>query len=237
MPNDSSVASPITVDSIRQIYLFQALGTEQLEKIVNATDRIELSAGHRLFNQGEPITRFFYVEHGRMKLYRLSIDGAEKVVDLIGPGRTFAEAVVFMDAQSGYPVNADALESTSVLGFDAPTFLGLLRQSNESCLKLMGVMSQRLRWQVNEIDRLALQNATTRFIGFILNPGGDSVVDGKHIELTVPKNVLASRLSIQPETFSRILARLSSAGLIRTDKQGITLVNVEKLRDLLKSPH
>lgn len=229
--------SPVSTDTLQDIYLFQAFDTQQLEAMVKATERIEIQAGERLFNHGAPIRRFFYLEHGRMKLYRLSPEGYEKVIDLIEPGRTFAEAVVFMESASGYPVNADALEPSRLLGFDARVFLDLLRQSNESCLRLLGFMSRRLRWQVNEIDRLALQNATTRFVGFVLNPGGDGTVIGDRIELDVPKNVLASRLSIQPETFSRILSRLSAEGLIRVENRGITLLDTERLRGLLQTPN
>lgn len=222
---------------LRGIYLFSAFDDRQLALISDVTEVISLDAGQRLFNQGDEIQRFFYVESGQMKLYRLSAEGYEKVIDLIGPKQTFAEAVVFMEPTSGYPVNADALEPTRVLGFDAPTFLELLRESNESCLKLMGAMSRRLRWQVNEIDRLTLHNATSRFVGFILRPGDGQLDNGKQIELKVPKNVLASRLSIQPETFSRILSRLSAAGLIKVEKHAITLVDIDGLRKQLETPN
>lgn len=229
-------ASEIHPDSLAPIYLFHALDDSQRAAMARVTERITLRQGRRLFNQGDEIKRFFYVETGHMKLYRLSADGDEKIIDLVGPGRTFAEAVVFMERQSGYPVNAEAIESTQLLGFDAGTFLDLLKQSNESCLALLGVMARRLRFQVNEIDRLALQNATARFIGYILNPGDEEIFDGKRINLNAPKNVLASRLSIQPETFSRILSRLSNAGLIKVEKQAITLLDVKGLRDQVVAP-
>jgi len=224
-------------ESLRDIYLFRALDARQLATIAKETERVSLESGQRLFSQGDEIKRFYYVESGYMKLYRLSADGDEKVIDLVGPGQTFAEAVVFMERMSGYPVNAEAIEPTQLLGFDAITFLDLLKHSNESCLQLLGVMARRLRFQVNEIDRLTLHNATSRFVSFILSPGSEEEIhDGKRIELNVPKNVLASRLSIQPETFSRILSRLSAAGLIKVEKQAITLLDVEGLRGQLESP-
>lgn len=229
-------SEPVRPDTLKSIYLFSAFDAGQMAAIANATERVSLAQGQRLFNQGDEIRRFFYVESGRMKLYRLSPDGDEKVIDLVGPRQTFAEAVVFMERAMGYPVNADALEATRLIGFDASTFLGLLKESNESCLQLMSAMSRRLRMHVNEIDRLALQNATSRFIGYILNAAYEEAAHGRRVELNVPKNVLASRLSIQPETFSRILSRLSSAGLIQVDRQSITLLDVDGLRNLLESP-
>lgn len=229
-------SNPVDADALRGIYLFSAFDARQMAAIAEATERVSLAQGERLFNQGDEIRRFFYVESGRIKLYRLSPDGDEKVIDLVGPNQTFAEAVVFMERTAGYPVNADALETTRLIGFDARTFLGLLKESNESCLQLMAAMSRRLRMHVNEIDRLALQNATSRFIGYILNAAYEDRAQGRRVELNVPKNVLASRLSIQPETFSRILSRLSSAGLIQVERQAITLLDVDGLRNLLESP-
>lgn len=227
-------AKPVTTDALRHIYLFSALDSGQMATIADTTERVSLAAGQRLFNQGDEIRRFYYVESGRIKLYRLSPDGDEKVIELIGPNQTFAEAVVFMERAAGYPVNADALEPTELIGFDASTLLGLLKESNETCLQLMAVMSQRLRKHVNEIDRLALQNATSRFIGYILNAAHEEGTRDGRIELNVPKNVLASRLSIQPETFSRILSRLSGAGLIQVERQAITLLDVDGLRRMLE---
>jgi len=224
-------------ESLKDIYLFRALTDAQRVTMARVAERVSLPQGRRLFDQGDEIKRFFYVESGYMKLYRLSADGDEKVIDLVGPRHTFAEAVVFMERQAGYPVNAEAIEPTRLIGFDAGTFLDLLKQSNESCLELLGVMARKLRFQVNEIDRLALQNATARFVSYILTPGDEEVCDGKRIELSVPKNVLASRLSIQPETFSRILSRLSNAGLIRVEKQAITLRDVDGLMKTLVNPN
>jgi CRP-like cAMP-binding protein len=229
--------SKIHADDLRDIYTFSAFDARQLATMSAVTDVIFLETGQRLFNQGDEIQRFFYVQSGQIKLYRLSAEGYEKVIDLIGPKQTFAEAVVFMEPISGYPVNADALSPSCLLGFDAQTFLTLLRQSNESCLRLMGIMSRRLRWQVNEIDRLTLHNATSRFVSFILSSGGSGVDDGQRVELSVPKNVLASRLSIQPETFSRILSRLSAAGLIKVEGQSVTLLDVDRLRQQLEAPN
>lgn len=228
-----------TVDTaaLANIYLFSAFDAAQKKTMAAAAERVSLAQGDRLFNQGDEIRRFFHLESGRMKLYRLSPEGDEKVIDLVAPGQTFAEAVVFMERTEGYPVNADALEASRLISFDASTFLGLLRESNESCLRLMGAMSRRLRMHVNEIDRLALQNATSRFIGYILNAASEEGTHGHRVELNAPKNVLASRLSIQPETFSRILSRLAGAGLIRVERQAVILVDVDALRSLLETPN
>jgi CRP-like cAMP-binding protein len=222
--------------TLKDIYLFQEFDDLQLETIAGSTKQFSLEPGQRLFNQGDPIERFYFLQQGQMKLYRLSVDGYEKVIDIVGAGQTFAEAVVFME-RDGYPVNAEALEASELLGFKAATFLKLLKESNDSCLRLMANMSQRLRWQLNEIDRLTLHSATFRFINFLLDPPASCRVNAGEVRLNVPKSVLASRLSIQPETFSRILSRLTGAGLIEVRREALKLLDVEALRDRVRDLH
>ncbi|MBE9561336.1 MAG: winged helix-turn-helix domain-containing protein [Proteobacteria bacterium] len=89
-------------------------------------------------------------------------------------------------------------------------------------------MSQRLHMWINEIDQLTLQSATYRLINYLLY----QVPDGNNsykIEFLIPKHVIASRLSIQPETFSRILNSLNKAELIRVDARTIYIDNVDRL--------
>ena len=228
--------APMTTDLtevLKTIYLFQSLSDQQLNLVAKTTRCYALGAGERLFSQGDPIERFFFLQSGQVKLYRLSPDGDEKIIELVCAGQAFAEAVVFM-GKHGYPVNADVLVASELLGFDAHVFMDLLKQSNETCLRLMADMSVRLRSQVNEIDRLTLHSATFRFINYLLDPPPNCMVSAEEIRLNVPKSVLASRLSIQPETFSRILSRLANAGLIEVRRESIRLLDTASLQARLQ---
>ncbi len=227
--------SAVDPSNLKQIYLFSALGDSQLREIAANTKHKTLKAGERLFHQGDPCDYFFFLRRGQIKLFRLSRDGDEKVIYVVLGGQTFAEAVMFMERKEGYPVNAETLESSDLLCFDSKTFVTLLKRSPDTCLRVMGNMSRRLRWQVNEIDRLTLHNATFRLIHYLLDvcqeqPGGKF-----EARLTTPKNVLASWLSIQPETFSRILSRLTERKLLEVEGQTIRF-DFQKLRQCIEAP-
>jgi len=206
----------------------------QLEAMRRAMRVQVLSPGERLFDHGQPAHCFFYVPRGQMKLFRISAEGDEKIIEIVGARQTFAEAVMFMERAVGYPVSAEALEETEVWAFDNQVMLGILRESVDSCFRLMAAMSMRLRHQINEIDTLTLHNATYRFVNFLLQQIPVGVVESPEIQLTTPKNVIASRLSIQPETLSRILARLQREGLVDVNGNSVVLANVAGLRHLLE---
>ncbi len=219
--------------ALRSIPLFHHLDDDQLGAVVETMRVVRLEEGQRLFELGQPAKHFFYLRRGQLKLYRLSADGAEKVIEIVRPQETFAEAIMFMDRDQGYPVYAEAISPSEVFAFDQEVMLGILRKSVDTCFRVMAAMSRRLRQHVDEIDRLTLHNATFRLVSFLLRqvPGG--VMESPELQLTTPKHVIASRLGIQPETFSRILARLAKDGLLTIERQNVVLNDVDGLRRLL----
>jgi CRP-like cAMP-binding protein len=221
---------------LRRVYLFAGLPEAQLQALIRDMQEHRLMPGDVLFRHGEAAERFFLVRRGLIKLYRLSPEGDEKIIEIMQPGQTFAEAVMFMGKDGRYPVNAEAVMESSVYAFDQKTFLGLLRESQEACFRLLGSMSVRLHQLVNQIESLTLQNATFRLVAYLLDQIPRDVKTSGDVLLTTPKGVIASRLAIQPETLSRILAKLRKGGLIEVEGNHITVRNVQALRNLVHMP-
>ncbi len=215
--------------AMRSVYLFASLNDQQLMQLRQSMHRHQLEEGNFLFQQGEHANRFFIVLKGHIKLSRLSTEGAEKVIEFILTGQSFAEAIMFMSRQI-YPVNAQAIGYTEVLSFENKVFLDILAQSFDTCLRVMCDMSMRLRGWLNEIDNLTLQNATYRLIWFLQQQLPKNPQFPAEILLDIPKNILASRLSVQPETLSRILKNLSQQGIISVEGKSIIIQNFDKLR-------
>lgn len=225
-------SSEVTNTELRQHHLLSALDDDQLDTIRKTLRKIKLADGEHLFEQGQTADRFYQVISGQIKLFRVSIEGNERVIEVMVPGKTFAEAVIFMEKRC-YPLNAQALGDTEVLAFDSKVFLKILEENRSACFKLLADMSQRLHMRLNEIDYLTLQNASFRLVHYLLQqiPEDKEEDDQVEIMLNTSKSIIASRLSIQPETFSRILKNLSSRELITVKGKSITLNDVEALRD------
>jgi len=218
--------------TLRRIYLFEAMSDDQLGALRRTIRVRDLDEGERLFDFGQPPTQFFYLERGQVKLFRNAADGSEKVIEVLRPGDTFAEAVMFMQHVKGYPVSAEALTASRVWAFDSATMVDLLHDSVDSCFQLLANLSIRLRHHIDEIERLTLHNASFRVVSFLLRQVPEGIEPGTAVHLSMPKNVLASRLGIQPETFSRILGRLTKAGLLQVNRNDIVLQDLAGLRDM-----
>ena len=91
------------IDELRSAYLFASLSPAQLERVAKKARHVHLDEGKVLFSQGDPADRFFFLLKGQVKLYRLSAEGNEKIIEIVGPGHTFAEALMFL-SRPRYPV-------------------------------------------------------------------------------------------------------------------------------------
>lgn len=214
------------IDDLRRAPLLSRLAPAQLERVSRQAARVRLDAEQLLFSQGDSATRFYLLLTGQMRLFRLSPEGAEKVIEIVNPGQTFAEALMFLNAPR-YPVCASALAPSELIAIDARDFAGMLRESVDTCFLLLGALSQRLRGLIGEIDDLTLHTATSRVARYL---AAKMPPDGRTLELDVRKGVLASRLSVQPETFSRVIKSLSGQGVIRIQGNQITILDPAALR-------
>jgi CRP-like cAMP-binding protein len=200
-------------------HLFSALSETQLARVRRHCHITDMVEGESLFFQGDNATSFYLVLSGRIKLYRVSPEGKEKVVEIMETSATFAEALMFMDTPY-YPVTATALAPSRVIVVNAREFKTMLRESIDSCFLLMGSMSYRLRGLIREIDALSLDTGTVRTVAYLLH---QAPMDADNFELQVAKSVIASRLSVKPETFSRILKSLHERGIVSIDGRNVTI--------------
>ena len=224
----SSTNQAVMLPYIQRSPLFADLNPEQLGRILEHARVIDLAEGNILFEQQQPAHSFYMLLDGQMKLARTSADGHEKIIDLITPCNTFAEAIMFA-GQKIYPVTASALIESRVLSFDIPTYAGILHESTDACFAVLAQMSRRLHWYIGEIDRLTLHGATFRVACYLLDQVPSTHVGSSQIHLTTPKHIIASRLSITPETLSRSFSKLSRDGLIEVQDDAVKLNDIGRL--------
>ncbi len=221
------------VSLLRQSPLLQAFSSEQFSLLLEQARIHRLQEGEMLFRQGVPLQEIFICLSGCIKLFHMTAEGHEKIISIASPGQNFAEAVMFAEGNVCH-MNAAALKQAEVIGFNAGQFRGFLETSPSSCFSVMGLLSQHIQWLLDEVDRLTLHNATFRLVYFLLethkHPNYCNI-----ISLDVPKHVIASRLSVRPETLSRILKNLTDQGLITLRDHKIELIDVAGLKAMLST--
>lgn len=214
-----------TVDFLSRLALFDQLEPAELEQLALATTEVHAARGDVLFRRGDACTGFHIVLYGRVKLAFSSSQGNEKVVELVGPGASFGEAVMF--ASKPYIVTVTALEDSMLLHVAKEAILTELERTPGFALKLLAGLSRRLHALMGDVEGYSLNSGTQRVIGYLLKK---PLEDGATVSLQATKMVVASRLNLTPEHFSRILHDLADQQLIKVQGKHIVILDVERLR-------
>lgn len=211
---------------LRQNPLFSRLTDAQMDDMCHCSRVVKLNEGEVLFNHGDEVHNFYFVYSGLIKLYRQSPFGQEKIFELEGAGRIFAEALMFYE-QTSYPVSAAAMQKSVIVAISTRQFLNILKKSTETSLLIMGDLSRRLHELINEIENLSMLTGRNRVATYFLD---QSLNKGDEFNLDIPKNAVASMLSLQPETFSRLLKELCKQNVISVKDRHIHVLDQELLR-------
>lgn len=213
------------ITALRSHHLFSRLPDAAMQEVCALANLKRLPAGATLFHQGDKADRFYYLFSGQVKLHRVVCDGQEKLVEVMRAGDSFAEALLFRGTPY-YPVSATALKASLAVSLNGPHYRRILEEQPGICLEVLATLSVRLHQRMVEIDTLTMANASRRVVRFLLQSAGER--DGV-VTLDVPKRLVASKLGIQPETFSRILHRLVEAGTISVERRRIEILDANTL--------
>ena len=191
---------------------------------------VNLEKDKTLFWQGDPAQHFYFVITGSVKLYRLLPDGSEKIIEVISANQSFAEAIMFMHKKK-YVVSAQAIQPTRLFSFRNLDYINLIKGNSELAIAVLGSMSMRLHKRIVEIETLSLRNAAHRVVRYLLTQAYESDQEQPCFEIPVTKRLAAAQLSIQPETFSRVIHKLNDEEIICLDGKQVTILDRQKLQD------
>jgi CRP-like cAMP-binding protein len=212
--------------------LFNDLKPVELNQVAEGCVLRRLSRGDMVFRMGEPCNEFHVVVTGQVKLFVLSPAGQEKVLELIGPGQSFGEAIMFTDRP--YILGAQSLADTLLLTVSKQAVLAEIERDHRFALRMLAGLSRRLHGLVHDVEAYSLHSGLQRVIGFLLRDQALEDCDAgevRTVSLPVSKATIASRLSLTPEYFSRVLHELEANGLIEIDRRDIRILDAQRLSE------
>lgn len=213
-------------DFLARVPLFNSMGPEELARIALGTTEVRAGKGEQIFQRGDPCVGFHQVVFGQVKLSFTSSSGVEKVIELIGPGHSFGEALMFMG--SPYIVSAQATEDSMLLHVAKPAIYREIQHDPEFACKMLAGLSQRMHALMCDMESYSLHSGTQRVAGYLLRELSEP--EATHLTLPATKAVLASRLNLTPEHFSRILGELSARGMIAFKGRVVDILDPSALR-------
>jgi len=215
---------------LRQVFIFTELGEKELANVLEITRVFKYRKGEVIFFEGDPGEALYFVCSGKVKIYKLTPDGREHILHIIRPGGVFAE-VVFFDP-GPYPASAEAMNDSRVGSIRRDDFDRVLRDNPSIAVKMLGLMSMRLREAQAKIRDLALRDTYGRMVGTLLRLAGEhGTREGKLVRLglKLTHQELANMMGASRETVTRLLNGLRKQGIIDIDRRSIVILDVERL--------
>lgn len=223
----SSIIDANDIAIVRKAPVFAGLPDSAFDALVRGGTVSNISRGELLFVQGDPVTSFFVVLEGWVKVYRLTPSGEEAVVGVFTRGQSFAEAAAFVGGR--FPASGEAATDGRILKLQSGNLLRLIRENPDIGLAMLALASMHLHLLVQQIEQLKAHTGAQRVAEF-LSALCRTEVGSCRIQLPYDKALIAGRLGMKPESLSRAFARLKTIG-VSIDNNIAFIDDVNRLRE------
>ena len=221
---------PINIESLlAHVPLFNGLASEEITRVARGVHEINALKGEILFHRGDACTGFYVLVYGQLKLSFTSAQGNEKIVEVVQQGQSFGEAVMFLEKP--HIVSAQMLADSLLLHVSKACIFDELERDHNFARKMLAGMAMRLHQLMTDVESYSLHSGKQRIIAYLISELEENQLQATDvvIELSVNKGIIASRLNLTQEHFSRILHELTGLGLIVVEGKKIRIPSVPKL--------
>lgn len=218
------------VSFLQSIPLFSNCSAKEIDFLMEGHVLENCNKGRMLFLNSEKAERYYIIKNGWVKIFRETLDGAQAIIDILTSGHIFGETSIFENGK--YPYSAEVVESSEILSLSLKKLQHLIETNPKFALSMLGSMARYRRQQDQEIEHRSLQNAPQRIGCFVLRlVPTQAELKGRPISIHLPydKTLIASRLGMQPETFSRALSKLKEATGITIRGSTLEMASIDPL--------
>lgn len=216
-------------NSLVSVSIFKNCDESTINNLAHDATVHQHPKGKVLFIHGEEAKHFYFIKTGWVKLFRETLDGSQAVVDILPKGHIFGETSIFEDCI--YPYSAEVVQDSEIITIPLRNLKTEIETNNKLALNMLGSMARYRRRQDREIEHRTIQNASQRIGCFLLRLTDQHAQGEITLHLPYDKTLLASRLGMQPETFSRALSKLRDKTGIEIQGSTIKMDSINQLTD------
>jgi CRP/FNR family cyclic AMP-dependent transcriptional regulator len=218
---------------LKYVPIFSELDNDTLEKISKLGIRKSFKKDSVVLFEHETGSALFVIVEGKVKVSRVSDDGKEVILTILGDSDFFGEMAI-LDGLSR-SANVTAMEDSELFIIQRSEFLELLHVHPEVSVALLQELTQRLRAADMKIKSLSLKDAEGKVATVILQLADDvgKIKQGTvEIEKLPFQHDLANMAGTSRETISRTLHTFAKKGLVELDGSKLRIMNYEKFKEL-----
>ncbi len=221
-------------DFLKRITLFAGLGEDQISRLAPLVARRGVPKSGVIFREGDPVEAVYFLESGLVKVYSLTADGEEQIINILRPGDFFPH-LGFLEGGT-YPATAEALTDSRLMGIRRTDLLDLVRHDGDFAVAMLAAMGRRiamLQQRVRDLSHRDLRGRLARALLRLADEHGVATPAGTRLDLPLSHRELANLVGAARESVSRTLAEFRREGLVTTDPGGRLVVNRQHLLERL----
>ena len=199
------------IESLRSIPLFLGVSDEDLGSVASLLIERRFPNNKTIVEEGLPGDYMYIIREGRVKVTKLSGDGREKILELLGPGDFFGE-MSLLDREPR-SASVKALSETRILALARNDFLNLLRKSADLAMAVIQELTRRVRAIDEQASSLSFQRVEERTKGLLKRLARENVEpEGRHVTPALTHQQIADMIGTSRETVTRVVKGLKQQG-------------------------
>ena len=212
------------VQVIKTIPLFQGLTEQELEQVEKASRRQSLETGRYLYYEADPAESVYALLKGKIKLSQVTPEGQQVILHYVSPGEAFG--VISVLSEASFPVSAQTVEDSLILGWDRETMNRLMEGMPRIAINAVRILAGRVREFQDRIRELSTERVERRIARALLRLArqiGVKVQEGVLIDLPLSRQDLAEMTGTTLFTVSRTLSQWESRGIIQSGRERVII--------------
>jgi CRP-like cAMP-binding protein len=215
---------------------FRRLQPADRQRLAEVARSHHYPKGATIFNEGDPSDSFFTVVSGRVKVFKMTPTGKDVILEIFGPGDPLGATAAYEGR--AFPASAVALEDTVCVLIPRTAFFALLEQHPSLVRGLLTGLTHRLVELTTRIAELSGARVEARFARLFLKLGKDlgrQANGGTFVPMALTRQELADMTGTTIETCIRIMSRWGKEDIVRTEKDGFTILDAATLEAIAAS--
>lgn len=215
---------------LKGIKLFSDLPDEEIRRMDAITQMVSVKSKEMIYLPGDPGDRIFLLKEGRVKISRLTEDGKELALDILGSGEVFGE----LEVLEGLPRDtmAEVLEDAAICVIKRSDFDTFIKSRPDLSIKLTKLIGFRLKRIERRIEDLVFRDVPSRLAHLLLDLARETGVKerrGIRLQVKLTHQEIANLIGSTRETVSAILGDFKRRGLIDQQKREMIILNEKDL--------
>ena len=218
-----------------KVPIFENLNNEELLEVVNTINHKEYNKGDVIFTEGNVANTLYFINEGKIKLYKYTKDGKEQILHVLSEGDFFGELELIKPSKYGF--NAKAIVDSKICTLTKDEMKDIMMGNPEIGIKVLEAVGERLSKVESLVQNLATNDVDSRMaylLTDLMEKYGEVMEDNISIKLPLSREDMANYIGVTRETISRKLKKFEDEKLIKiVGTKNIIILDQEGLKDYI----